>query len=50
MNVSIVEQNIANMILPLTMYAPDVLAVVTCLGTAYQPASSVIKTKEAMTG
>ena len=50
MNVFIAEKDTMNLILPLTMYAPDVLVVVTWLETVFQPVEDVIKKKEVMTG
>tara|TARA_R100000458_G_scaffold19197_1_gene16784 strand:- start:874 stop:1062 length:189 start_codon:yes stop_codon:yes gene_type:complete len=46
MNVFIAESDIMNLILPLTMYAPDVLEVATWLRTVFQPVEDVIKKKE----
>ncbi len=50
MNVSIAEKDIMNMILPLTMYIPDVWEVVPILGIVFQPVGGVIKKKEVLTG
>ena len=45
MNVSIADKNIMNMILPLTMYIPDVWEVVPMLATVFPHADNVIKRK-----
>ena len=50
MNVFIAEKDIMNMILPLTMYIPDVWEVVPILEIVFQPVGGVIKKKEALTG
>jgi hypothetical protein len=50
MNVSIADKNIMNMILPLTMYIPDVWEVLPILITVFPPVDDVIKKKEVTTG
>ena len=46
MNVFIEDKNIMNLILPLTMYIPDVWEVLPILTTVFQPVEDVIKKKE----
>ena len=46
MNVFIAEKDIMNMILPLTMYIPDVWEVLPILATVFPPVDDVIKKKE----
>lgn len=46
MNVFTAEKDTMNLILPLTMYAPDVWEVVTCLRTAYLRVDDVIRKRE----
>ena len=50
MNVFIVEKNIMNMILPLTMYIPEQWEVMILLATAFPHVGRVIKAKEVKTG
>jgi hypothetical protein len=50
MNVSIADKNIMNMILPLTMYIPEVWEVIPILATVFPPVDDVIKKKEVTTG
>ena len=50
MNVSIVEKNIMNMILPLTMYIPEQWEVMILLRTAFPHVERVIRAKEAQIG
>jgi len=50
MNVFIADESIMNMILPLTMYIPDVWEVVPVLATVFPHADNVIKRKEVITG
>ena len=46
MNVFIADKNIMNLILPLTMYIPDVWEVLPILATVFPPVDDVIKKKE----
>ena len=46
MNEFIADKNIMNMILPLTMYIPDVWEVLPILATVFPPVDDVIKKKE----
>jgi len=50
MNVFIVEKNIMNMILPLTMYFPEQWEVMILLQTAFPHVGRVTKVKEVETG
>tara|TARA_B000000557_G_scaffold1165_1_gene949 strand:- start:1431 stop:1628 length:198 start_codon:yes stop_codon:yes gene_type:complete len=50
MNVFIADESIMNMILPLTMYIPDLWEVVPMLVTVFPHVSGVIKKKEVTTG
>ena len=50
MNVFIVEKNIMNMILPLTMYIPEQWEVMILLATAFPHVGRVTKVKEVETG
>ena len=46
MNVFIADKNIMNLILPLTMYIPDVWEALPILITVFPPVEDVIKKKE----
>ena len=50
MNVFIVEKNIMNMILPLTMYIPEQWEVMILLATAFPHVGRVIRAKEVKIG
>jgi hypothetical protein len=50
MNVFIVDKGIENMILPLTMYIPDLWEVLILLGTVFPLVANVIRIKEVNSG